>query len=428
MSADFTRYLVQEGMELYISDALPTRATSLYVFLIEPLTRDTATGLAMLPNLLTAGTARYPDRQQLEEKLSDLYGVQLKTLTMKRGDLQVTRFEVQIPNSRYLLEERDLFTETIQLLAEIFTRPHVADGGFREGVLQAAKQKQRSVIRADLDNRHRYAVNRFVEHLCAGERVTLSEKGYEEDLDQLTPQALYELYRNTIEQGQIKIFVRGDVDHNEVLRTVESSFRFERTASRELPTAQLRSNSGALREVIEESEGGHSVLVIGGRLEINRRYEEWVALEVAHFLLGAFPQSLLFKRLRDELGLAYYIVAHPNSIKGMAQVVLGIDAKNYRQVKEVVLEELARLQRGEVSREEVLQALHAFVHEHVNVKEDATEHVETYLNGILAGGVRSISQRIDLLNRLQPEDVVRAAARIRPELIYLLKGEDDDAH
>jgi predicted Zn-dependent peptidase len=226
-----------------------------------------------------------------------------------------------------------------------------------------------------------------------------------------------------IEENQMYVFVRGNVSHDQVLKAAEAALP-RSTAKRPLPVIEVRENPGEQREMTVDGGAGHSILFLGCHVGINRRYEEWVALEAALYLLGGYPDSLLFKRLRDEHGLAYSVHARGNSLKGLALFSIATQKKHWHKAKELVLQEIKRVQTGEVPAEDVRAAVDSLITEHARVQDNEAQHVMTYFNGILAGGVRPLARRVELLRHLQPEDVAQAAARIRPELIYYFKGDN----
>ncbi|MEH7435847.1 M16 family metallopeptidase, partial [Bacillus thuringiensis] len=190
-----------------------------------------------------------------------------------------------------------------------------------------------------------------------------------------------------------------------------------------LPVTHLVPNSQSLREFVEYSDFGQSVLIIGGRLGINRKYKEWIALETVIFILGGYPRSILFKKIRDEKGLAYTVLCYPNSIKGVFNIIVGLDKENLQEAKQLILEELAKIQNGIINETDFHNAKQTLLQQYITVLENPTEHIETYLNGILAGGVLSVQERINILQQITLNDVKRAAQRLLPELIYFLIGE-----
>ncbi len=111
------------------------------------------------------------------------------------------------------------------------------------------------------------------------------------------------------------------------------------------------------REKIITKKLEQTHLVLGVRafdMYDKRRY----ALSVLAEVLGGGMSSRLFKRVRDELGAAYYVGASPDlfSDHGFLGVSAGVDNKKVETVIGVVLEELARFKKEKVGEKELEKA------------------------------------------------------------------------
>lgn len=80
-----------------------------------------------------------------------------------------------------------------------------------------------------------------------------------------------------------------------------------------------------------------------------RRY----ALETLNAILGGAMSSCLFKRIREELGLAYAVFSMPNYYldSGLFLIYIGAEPRNAPRTIEIALEEVERLRREPVSPE-----------------------------------------------------------------------------
>jgi predicted Zn-dependent peptidase len=86
--------------------------------------------------------------------------------------------------------------------------------------------------------------------------------------------------------------------------------------------------------------------------------ERRLALQVASEILGGGMSSRLFKRVRDELGAAYYVRAEADlySDHGLFTMSAGVDHKKIEAVIKAGLDEFARLRDELVSEKELKKA------------------------------------------------------------------------
>ncbi len=78
-------------------------------------------------------------------------------------------------------------------------------------------------------------------------------------------------------------------------------------------------------------------------------------LSVLSGVLGGGMSSRLFVKLREEMGVGYYVHAHndPYTDHGFFQISAGVDNKRIHEVLEAVLEECRKLKNNKVSEEEL---------------------------------------------------------------------------
>ncbi|EPF08889.1 TPA: insulinase family protein [Bacillus cereus] len=423
MLKDFTQFRIEEGFDTYISEPILSKTISVYLFNISRLDKNHTPMYSLIPNILSLGTNKYQTTYELNQKFAELYGLRFDSTSMKRGDFLVNRFRMVFPNQEYIGENTSLLDNTLNLLYEIVNKPLLREEEFLEEYIEQAKKKQLFMLKDLKDNRIRYALDRFNSYLCANEPFSVSELGKAEDIINSNKEAIRYHYYQMLANNTL-LFIRGNVEHDTVLNSIQNNFYLNRKGIiNQLPVTHLVPNSQSLREFVEYSDFGQSVLIIGGRLGINRKYKEWIALETVIFILGGYPRSILFKKIRDEKGLAYTVLCYPNSIKGVFNIIVGLDKENLQEAKQLILEELAKIQNGIINETDFHNAKQTLLQQYITVLENPTEHIETYLNGILAGGVLSVQERINILQQITLNDVKRAAQRLLPELIYFLIGE-----
>ncbi len=149
------------------------------------------------------------------------------------------------------------------------------------------------------------------------------------------------------------IVVAGKMDERAVVETVKRSFGAlkRRPLLRKTPTRDRQARPQAL---VKFKESDQSHLVLGFRafdLFDKRRY----ALRVLADVLGGGMSSRLFKKIREELGAAYYIDAGTELFldHGVFAISAGIDHAKFAIVLTAMLDECRRLARDLVPEAEL---------------------------------------------------------------------------
>ena len=103
---------------------------------------------------------------------------------------------------------------------------------------------------------------------------------------------------------------------------------------------------------LEDRDSQQAHLCLGTQ-GISRHDERRFALEVLNTILGGGMSSRLFKRIREDLGLAYAVFSAISFYldSGLFMVYIGTEPRNARQAVEIAHEEIARLTREPVLNE-----------------------------------------------------------------------------
>lgn len=152
------------------------------------------------------------------------------------------------------------------------------------------------------------------------------------------------------------VVVSGKFDAHEVTRRVRELFgRLGRGRKARKPKTRAHQRRPASLVKYKESDQSH--LVLGARafsVFDARRY----ALEVLADVLGGGMSSRLFRKVREELGAAYYVRADADLYldHGYLAVAAGVDHLKIRRVVAIILEEMRRLTTRLVGQAELKKA------------------------------------------------------------------------
>ena len=89
------REIMQDVFLTYLP-ARKFKTSRLTVNLIAGLDRASASANALLPAVLSRGTARYPDMEQLSAAMDQLYGAQINPTIRKRAECQCIGFVASV--------------------------------------------------------------------------------------------------------------------------------------------------------------------------------------------------------------------------------------------------------------------------------------------------------------------------------------------
>jgi len=147
------------------------------------------------------------------------------------------------------------------------------------------------------------------------------------------------------------------------------------------------------------------------------------ALRIMSAVLGGGMSSRLFLRIRERLGLAYYVNTSFNNYldAGNFAVSAGLKIQNVNQALDVILEELLKVKKEGISKAELAKAKEYIKGKIALAMEDPHDKLEWYLGQeAFNGRIRTVKQTFEELDKVSLEDVAQVASDIiRPQTLNL---------
>ncbi|MEG2930790.1 MAG: insulinase family protein, partial [Ruthenibacterium sp.] len=173
-------------------------------------------------------------------------------------------------------------------------------------------------------------------------------------------------------------------------------------------------------EVLDTVQGKLCLLFTAGEPVAEKDY---AALRVATALLGGTPTSRLFMNVREKRSLCYYCAASGTARNGVLCIDSGVEHANAAAAREAVLEELAALQNGPMTQQELDETKRSLVCALESV-EDTLSGVEGwYFSEICRDSAKSPRETIADINAVTAQEVGAALRRFSLSVEYLLTKE-----
>lgn len=411
------------GIRIHV---LPTRrfktfAISLYAG--SPLSEETVTSTALTPFVLRRGTVSYPETRLFRERLEQLYGAGFGFDVYKRGDHQIVQFRMDIINDSFVQSEESLLKSSFALLGEALTAPVLENGVFRKSYVDTERDTVRKKLEAIVNDKIRYAAERCIEVMCKNEPYRLHPLGQRKDLDDITPESLYQSYRKWLDEAVFDLYVVGDTSLEEVKNLVTEHFSMNRsTASEGYSQSAIKAGASEPQTVVEKLDVNQGKLNMGLRSSITYRDEGYASALMYNGILGGYPHSKLFVNVREKASLAYYASSRYDGHKGISTIQSGIEIKNYEQAVDIIRKQLDDMAAGRISDIEMTQTK-AMIRNVVKEMQDSAFELIAYdFNRVLSGKERTAEKLLEQVEQVSVEDVKRAASAFSLDTIYFLKG------
>ncbi|WP_410769195.1 EF-P 5-aminopentanol modification-associated protein YfmF [Fontibacillus sp. BL9] len=400
-----------------------TFAVSLYAGI--PLDSKTVTTTALTPFVLRRGTASYPETIQFREQLERLYGAGFGFDVYKRGNYQIVQFRMDTINDSFVQSEESLLSQSFAFLGEVVTKPVLEEGVFRPAYVTSERENVRQKLESIINDKIRYAAERCLEEMFRNDPYRLHPLGQRSDLDGITPESLYEAYRNWLQQASLDLYVVGDTSLAEVQELVEKMFHLNRSASPEYAPEHSEIKSEEVRTVKEALDVNQGKLNLGLRTPITYGDERYASALLYSGILGSYPHSKLFMNVREKESLAYYAASRYDGHKGLMTIQSGIEIENYDKALRIIEEQLASMRSGEISELEMSQTKAMIRNSLLEMQDSAFEMIAYDFNRVLSGKERPAEELLSQVEQVTVKDVIGAAETFQLDTIYFLTGQKE---
>lgn len=337
----FNKTILKNGVRL-ITIPMPASPTVTVMVLVEAGSKYETKKLSgvshFLEHFVFKGTAKRPRPSDLSRELDAL-------------GAQYNAFTGQEYTGYYAKAQKEKTEKILDIVSDMYLNP----------TLPASElEKERGVIIQEInmyeDEPMRHVQDLFMELLYGGQPAGWNIAGTKESVSGLTQKDLAE-YRRTHYVGQATaVIVSGAFDAKIMEKRVGTLFGKMSDAER-AGKLSVKESQKTPAVLVKHKETDQTHLVLGVRA-FDTFDKRTPILRVLSAVLGAGMSSRLFTKLRDELGLCYYVNAAPDlyTDHGTFAVSAGVDTTKLTAAIDAILAELRRLVHEPVPDAELRKA------------------------------------------------------------------------
>ena len=403
------------------------KSSYLSVTLMAPLARETAGANALIPEVLRRGTAVHPDMESLSAALDELYGGAIEPAVRKRGETQCVGFAASFLDDAYALKGEKILEPAAGLLCELLLKPYTENGVFSAGYVAGEKANLIDRIRAQINDKRTYAVQRLTQEMCKYEAFGVDKLGDEESVAAITPESLWQRYQELLRTAQVEVYYCGSADPDRVAEALRTALdKLPVNGDRADPACDVRVTAGPEPILAEETmDVSQGKLALGFRTGGETCWEEdYPALYLAVAVFGGTTLSKLFMNVREKLSLCYYASATLERMKGLVLVSSGIEFDKYQTARDEILAQLEAVKRGEIEDWELEGSRRTLIGACMSTLDDQGRQEEFWLGQSAAGLEESPEEFAARLEGITREQAAAAAQKWELDTIYFLKGKE----
>ena len=402
--------------EIYVTDRFIHRCI---VFVIWQKINQESWMANLISRILSRGTKKFLRSYELSRYLYSLYGTYLDGSLTKWGSNLVYTLTIKslIPENW-----KDTLSPSLDLALEMMLNAHWDHGLLFEPYFEEERKNMLIELKDLKNDRFWYAFEEFIQWMFSEEPFGLSILGTPGNINSIQNAGATKYYSNNfLHQNRMLFFVDGGMT-DEYKNTVNDYSTF---SSNETPCHDLGQNFNPKTPVKRKTENDkiqQSWIFMGYRMRYDFDNELYPALLILNHLLGGHSNSILFRKIREEKGICYFVNSSlPAGINSLI-VTGGILWKNHRLFEGMVEEEINYLSNHEVSTEVLAISKDLTLSSIESISDHPFQLISIRIESILFHRIQNIEDFIQKIKKVSQQEIRMAANLLRLDSVYILKG------
>lgn len=253
----------------------------------------------------------------------------------------------------------------------------------------------------------------FTEVLYGDQSAGRSTLGTKKNIQKMTRPNFINYKKNHYVAENTVVIVAGDIKSDEVYKEVDKYFKnIPITKSRKkIKTNDIQDKPNILIKN-KKTDQTHFILGVRAFSLFDKRN---VILSILAGILGAGMSSRLFIKLREEMGVAYYVRAYnqPSLDHGFFQISAGVNNTRTKEVIKEIIKECSRLTNEKVSEKE-LNKIKSFLIGNMKMSLEATDDIANFYGGqeLMKNEIKTLEEKIKEIEKVNADKIQKMAKTI----------------
>ena len=384
---------------------------------------------ALIPYVLARGCVKYPSIEAIEKHCEECWGMRFDAGVNKFAGMQGISFDIDVVNGKFLPNNPNTLLDAFDFIKEMIFSPIInkndnGKSGFDSLFVEQEKFLMRERIEALINDKRSYAMSQLIKRMYPEMPFTLDKFGSVEDVEKITPEALYEEYSSMVATAPVDIFVAGDVCEEMLTECIKETFvSSERCGFTPYisPVTEYNGEATLEREALDVKQ---SKLCIGYYTGVTPASQDFFVQIVYNGILGGGVNSKLFMNVREKASLCYDISSRIDKYNGLMMIAAGIEDSSFDKACAIIDEQVRAIEEGSITAVEFESAKSDIEWSMKAIEDSPGAMPEFYYSNALCSVEITPEQYVNGVRSVTVEDVVAFAKRVKKVMVYFLTGEE----
>lgn len=390
----------------------------------EKINKEEITIRNFLFELLLSSCKKYPSKRNFSIAKQELYDLNLYGNNTRIGNTFSTEISISMLENKYIND--DITEKGLEFLKEVIFNPNLEDNKDFRNNFNITKNYLLSYIKQCYDYPKSYSYMKLKNLMGEDYSFSYNMDGNIKDLEEITLTSLQKYYDKFIKNSLIDIYVIGNINFYEMENAISKTFNFKKIKKDELSfKINYIPKSKKLIKYEESKNFNQTRLLISCYLKKLTEKERKYVMFLYNIILGASPDSFLFRNVRESKSLTYDILSTYRKSDNFLVISSGIDYAKCNEVIKGIKKEMNNIRKGKFSIEKLNNAKSLMISSLKEFDEYPSSIIDYYFSMEYLD-CDNIDTAIKEVLSVTKKDIVKVSKKINMDVIYVLKEGKDE--
>ncbi|MBR4231343.1 MAG: insulinase family protein [Bacilli bacterium] len=395
------------------------KTTKIEVVFRMPIEKDNLGVSSFLSEVMAQSSKKYPNRRAMAIKLENLYKAYYYAYSNKVGNCLNFIFSIDFINPEFI-DDKTYLDDVISFLCETITKPNVSAEEFDLDVFNIVKNSILIDIDSIEENAEKKAINNALIKMDDKSVSSFNVLGTKEDISKITPSKLYDYYKSIMNNAMIDFFVIGNTNMDNIVKLIKKRYINHKIRNQKID--YYIDNKTRKRFVMtkEASSFLQSQLVMIYNLDNLTKDEKEITFHLLNYILGnGGLTSKLYRYIREENNYCYKVASMYFKYDNLLCIASSLSLENTEKAIKMVKKAIKEMQKGDFTEDDIKDAKRNLLLS-LNVNKNNPYAILSNYEFKYYIGNYDIEEKIDLIDKITKEDIIRLAGKIKENTIYIL--------
>lgn len=386
-------------------------------------TQENMTKANLLSLYLIYSNNIHPSHKEAIEYLEKLYGCRFDIHVSIKGTKIVFDYYINFVSSKFILNNNNYLSDIIETFLTYIFNPYVVDNTFDKKTFELKHYELKQRIISIYDDKLSLANDEFYTHFGSEYPLEIKDTGDLVSLNSIDNDTLFEFYKSLIQATPLICAEVNKEDYDLVISELEHKIKYDLF---NVENIYYNIEYNYKEEVIEPHASAQAKLVIGYVYDNVVNNINYYKLLVFNSIFGMSSNSLLFKKVREESNLCYSINSRYDQFSNTIVINAGIKKDDYLEAVNLISSIFNSLVNGEFDSDIINESKIVLKDILMKTSDNQNTLINYKINRIMQKLSTELDNDIELINKINKQDIIDVAKGLHLKTIYMLGGDKDE--